>query len=135
MAKAARLSELGSRSRISSLTGRRARKQFRPELIDKFQQGVRFVLRERCGGLVHNQNACLVGQRFCDLDHLFVGNGERADEARGIELVSDAAEELRRFVTVEPRPGLLLLWESWLRHEVLPGGGRGERLSISFNFA
>ena len=36
---------------------------------------------------------------------------------------------------VDPRPGLLLLWESWLRHEVLPGSGRGERLSISFNFA
>ena len=39
------------------------------------------------------------------------------------------------FVTVEPRPGLLLLWESWLRHEVLAGTGKGERLSISFNFA
>ena len=39
------------------------------------------------------------------------------------------------FVTVEPRAGLLLLWESWLRHEVLPGAGHGERLSISFNFA
>jgi uncharacterized protein (TIGR02466 family) len=39
------------------------------------------------------------------------------------------------FVTVQPRPGLLLMWESWLRHEVLPGTGRGERLSISFNFA
>jgi uncharacterized protein (TIGR02466 family) len=47
----------------------------------------------------------------------------------------DAAEELRSFVTVQPRPGQLLLWESWLRHEVLPGSGRGERLSISFNFA
>ncbi len=47
----------------------------------------------------------------------------------------DAPEELRTFVTLEPRPGLLLLWESWLRHEVLPGRGRGERLSISFNFA
>jgi uncharacterized protein (TIGR02466 family) len=47
----------------------------------------------------------------------------------------DAPEELQRFVTVEPRPGLLLMWESWLRHEVLPGTGRGERLSISFNFA
>jgi uncharacterized protein (TIGR02466 family) len=39
------------------------------------------------------------------------------------------------FVTVEPRAGLLLLWESWLRHEVLAGTGKGERLSISFNFA
>jgi len=47
----------------------------------------------------------------------------------------DAPEQLRPFVTVQPRPGLLLLWESWLRHEVLPGTGRGERLSISFNFA
>jgi uncharacterized protein (TIGR02466 family) len=48
---------------------------------------------------------------------------------------TDAPEELRPFVTVEPRPGLLLLWESWLRHEVLAGAGRGERLSVSFNFA
>lgn len=47
----------------------------------------------------------------------------------------DAPEPMRPFVTVEPRPGLLLLWESWLRHEVLPGTARGERLSISFNFA
>jgi uncharacterized protein (TIGR02466 family) len=47
----------------------------------------------------------------------------------------DAAEDLQSFVKVQPRPGLLLLWESWLRHEVLPGAGRGERLSISFNFA
>ena len=47
----------------------------------------------------------------------------------------DAPEGLRPFVSVEPRPGLLLLWESWLRHEVLPGRGRGERLSVSFNFA
>jgi uncharacterized protein (TIGR02466 family) len=39
------------------------------------------------------------------------------------------------FVTVQPHAGLLLMWESWLRHEVLPGTGRGERLSVSFNFA
>jgi uncharacterized protein (TIGR02466 family) len=48
---------------------------------------------------------------------------------------NDASEELQPFVAFEPRAGLLLLWESWLRHEVLPGTGRGERLSISFNFA
>jgi uncharacterized protein (TIGR02466 family) len=47
----------------------------------------------------------------------------------------DAPEELQSFVSFQPRPGLLLMWESWLRHEVLPGTGRGERLSISFNFA
>ena len=49
--------------------------------------------------------------------------------------IADAPEQSQTFVTVEPRPGLLLLWESWLRHEVLPGSGRGERLSISFNLA
>jgi uncharacterized protein (TIGR02466 family) len=47
----------------------------------------------------------------------------------------DGAEALRPFVSIDPQPGLLLMWESWLRHEVLPGKGRGERLSISFNFA
>ena len=47
----------------------------------------------------------------------------------------DAPEELRGFVSVDPRPGLLLMWESWLRHEVLPGAPKGERLSISFNFS
>ena len=47
----------------------------------------------------------------------------------------DAPEDLRQFVSVVPRPGLLLLWESFLRHEVLPGTAKAERLSISFNFA
>ena len=47
----------------------------------------------------------------------------------------DAPEDLQPFVSVAPRAGLILMWESWLRHEVLPGAGRGERLSISFNFA
>ena len=48
---------------------------------------------------------------------------------------ADAPDELRPFVSIEPRPGLLLLWESWLRHEVLAGRGQGDRLSVSFNFA
>ena len=47
----------------------------------------------------------------------------------------DAPEQLQPFVIVEPRPGLILMWESWLRHEVRPGRCKGERLSISFNFA
>jgi uncharacterized protein (TIGR02466 family) len=47
----------------------------------------------------------------------------------------DGPQDLQLFVTVEPRSGLLLLWESWLRHEVLAGSGKAERLSISFNFA
>jgi uncharacterized protein (TIGR02466 family) len=46
----------------------------------------------------------------------------------------DAPEELRTFVYAAPTPGTLYLWESWLRHEVAPGSGRGERISISFNY-
>ena len=46
----------------------------------------------------------------------------------------DAPDALRPFVEVAPEPGLLLLWESWLRHEVRPHGGKAERLSVSFNF-
>jgi uncharacterized protein (TIGR02466 family) len=46
----------------------------------------------------------------------------------------DAAEDLRTFVYAEPAPGSVFLWESWLRHEVVPGTGRGERISISFNY-
>ncbi len=38
------------------------------------------------------------------------------------------------FVYVQPKPGAVFLWESWLRHEVTPGTGKGERISISFNY-
>jgi len=41
----------------------------------------------------------------------------------------------RTFVSVEPKPGTLLLWESWLRHEVPLNPGRGRRISISFNYS
>ncbi|MDB5707933.1 MAG: hypothetical protein JWL96_3 [Sphingomonas bacterium] len=46
----------------------------------------------------------------------------------------DAPEPLLPFVHVEPQPGMVLLWESWLRHEVMPSAARGERISISFNY-
>lgn len=46
----------------------------------------------------------------------------------------DAPEDLRTFVYAEPAPGTIFLWESWLRHEVAPGTGKGERISISFNY-
>jgi uncharacterized protein (TIGR02466 family) len=45
-----------------------------------------------------------------------------------------APEDLKTFVYADPKPGTIFLWESWLRHEVVPGAGRGERISISFNY-
>ena len=62
------------------------------------------------------------------------GSGAIRFEDPRLPLMMAAPPRADMFVTVTPRPGLLLLWESWLRHEVLPGTGRGERLSISFNF-
>jgi uncharacterized protein (TIGR02466 family) len=41
----------------------------------------------------------------------------------------------RTFVRIEPKAGTLLLWESWLRHEVEAGRAPGERISVSFNYA
>ena len=46
----------------------------------------------------------------------------------------DAPAELRPFVVIEPEPGTLLLWESYLRHEVPETRARTERVSISFNY-
>ena len=63
------------------------------------------------------------------------GAGAIRFEDPRLPLMMAAPSRADTFVTVQPRAGLLLLWESWLRHEVLPGAGRGERLSISFNFA
>jgi uncharacterized protein (TIGR02466 family) len=63
------------------------------------------------------------------------GAGAIRFEDPRLPLMMAAPPRTDTFVTIEPRPGLLLLWESWLRHEVLPGAGKAERLSISFNFA
>jgi uncharacterized protein (TIGR02466 family) len=63
------------------------------------------------------------------------GSGAIRFEDPRLPLMMAAPLRPDTFVTVQPRPGLLLLWESWLRHEVLPGTAKAERLSISFNFA
>jgi uncharacterized protein (TIGR02466 family) len=45
-----------------------------------------------------------------------------------------AAPDLQTFVYADPAPGSVFLWESWLRHEVMPSDAREERISISFNY-
>jgi uncharacterized protein (TIGR02466 family) len=46
---------------------------------------------------------------------------------------SRAAAHNRNFVYVQPTAGTVLLWESWLRHEVTTNMAPGERISVSFN--
>jgi uncharacterized protein (TIGR02466 family) len=48
---------------------------------------------------------------------------------------ADARRALRPWVSVVARPGGLLLFESWLRHEVPANSVAGERISISFNYS
>lgn len=46
----------------------------------------------------------------------------------------DAPEALRPFVYVAPEVGEVLLWESWLRHEVPMNMAEDARISVSFNY-
>jgi uncharacterized protein (TIGR02466 family) len=47
---------------------------------------------------------------------------------------ADAPEEARSFVYLTQAPGTVLMWESWLRHEVPANRAKTERISISFNY-
>ena len=46
----------------------------------------------------------------------------------------DARRDLQPFVYVAPEVGEVLLWESWLRHEVPMNMSEKDRISVSFNF-
>jgi uncharacterized protein (TIGR02466 family) len=46
----------------------------------------------------------------------------------------DAPEDLRQFHYVKPIVSDVLLWESWLRHEVPMNMAEDERVSVSFNY-
>ncbi|MBS1960839.1 MAG: hypothetical protein JST04_01380 [Bdellovibrionales bacterium] len=45
-----------------------------------------------------------------------------------------ARQENRRFFDLVPAPGHLVLFESWLKHEVVANRSAQERISVSFNY-
>jgi uncharacterized protein (TIGR02466 family) len=47
---------------------------------------------------------------------------------------ADAPEETQAFVYLQPSPGTIYMWESWLRHEVPANRARKARVSVSFNY-
>ena len=49
--------------------------------------------------------------------------------------VSNARRANRPWVSLSARAGQLILFESWLRHEVTPSQVAAERVSISFNYS
>jgi len=48
--------------------------------------------------------------------------------------LKDARDEMRRFIYAAPNVGDVLLWESWLRHEVPMNMTEDDRISVSFNY-
>jgi uncharacterized protein (TIGR02466 family) len=46
-----------------------------------------------------------------------------------------APREMQPFVYIEPQPGHIILFESWLRHEVPTNQAKEDRISVSFNYA
>ena len=47
---------------------------------------------------------------------------------------ANARPELKPWITIPAQAGHVVLFESWLRHEVPPNPAAGERVSISFNY-
>ncbi|SHG79313.1 TIGR02466 family protein [Cognatishimia maritima] len=48
--------------------------------------------------------------------------------------VKSARREMQNFIYMKPDVGDVLLWESWLRHEVPMNMAEDERISVSFNY-
>ena len=49
--------------------------------------------------------------------------------------IKAARDEMRTFAYVAPKVGDVLLWESWLRHEVPMNLSEEDRISVSFNYS
>ncbi|MDQ2878815.1 MAG: TIGR02466 family protein [Pseudomonadota bacterium] len=62
------------------------------------------------------------------------GSGALKLEDPRLSMMMVAPSRPDTFVYVEPGAGSVLLWESWLRHEVMPSAAKSERISLSFNY-
>jgi len=97
-------------------------------------------------GVQHEEH----GHRGSQLSGVYYVRSPGADETAaggGLLRVFDPRHEALQFMyeanqasppprascTFEPRPGLLLLWPSYLRHEVTPTNGESARISLPFD--
>ena len=62
------------------------------------------------------------------------GSGALKLEDPRLPMLMAAPARPGTFVYAEPSDGAVFLWESWLRHEVMPNAAKSERISISFNY-
>lgn len=61
------------------------------------------------------------------------------DPRMGLFMASPARKENarienQRFVTLQPKVGEVILFESWMRHEVPTNQAASDRVSVSFNY-
>ena len=69
------------------------RRALRAQRLDDAEEAVDLRLRERGGGLVHDDHARLGRERLGDLDDLLVGDREPARDAVGVELDAELVEQ------------------------------------------
>ncbi|HET9511312.1 MAG TPA: TIGR02466 family protein [Sphingomonas sp.] len=62
------------------------------------------------------------------------GSGALKLEDPRLPMLMAAPARPDTFVYAEPQAGSVFLWESWLRHEVMPNAAKDDRISISFNY-
>jgi uncharacterized protein (TIGR02466 family) len=88
---------------------------------------------------VHNHPNCLwsgtyyVSTGSPDPETPVNGRLELVDPRAGVNMVHLADTLLQTRYVIDPTPGLMVLFPSWLNHFVHPFFGAGERISIAFN--
>ena len=75
----------------------------RPQLANNLEQFVRFVLRKRRRGLVHDEDASVRAQRLGDFDELLLADRKRAHDRLWIDIEADHVEILPR-LAIDGRP-------------------------------
>ncbi|WP_085809317.1 TIGR02466 family protein [Sphingomonas sp. TZW2008] len=62
------------------------------------------------------------------------GSGALRLEDPRLGLMMAAPPREGSFFHAEPAAGTIFLWESWLRHEVMPNTAKADRITVSFNY-
>lgn len=68
------------------------------------------------------------------------GVGIKFEDPRSVNFMhtlprlTKARRDHQTFVTLKPKAGDLVLFESWMRHEVPPNPSKSDRISVSFNY-
>ena len=99
------------------------------------------VLRRGAYHRTHTHPGCVwsgvyyvaVGRNDTNWEH---SGAIELDDPRGaVEMVALPGNPFGQRLTIEPEPGLMLMFPSWLRHAVHPFMGKGERITVAFNLA